>query len=177
MTNLILNCALYVILSSALPLLVKVLGITNFDLLGNFGRIRWLGNYFIIFGVNIVFGGAAAVCLFNKVTHRAQAEIWRRLTHFLGSVRQQVGGPCTRHRPVQVMEKLGPLAKSLGLRMPPSVVPLAGTPMRCLGSERLNLILFAGQAQAPIPRQFVLRQSDLLPGIPASLVRECRPLG
>merc|ERR1719192_1346553 len=83
MTNLILNCALYVILSSALPLLVKVLGITNFDLLGNFGRIRWLGNYFIIFGVNIVFGGAASVCLFNKVTHRAQVEIWRRLTHFL----------------------------------------------------------------------------------------------
>ena len=84
MTNLILNCALFVILSSALPLLSKViiilkkcfnecniflqvLGITNFDLLGNFGRIRWLGNYFIIFGVNIVFGGAAGVCLFNKV--------------------------------------------------------------------------------------------------------------
>ena len=68
-----------------------MLGITNFDLLGNFGRIRWvgqfvhqsglfcsllisclfgfrwLGNYFIIFGVNIVFGGAASVCLFNKV--------------------------------------------------------------------------------------------------------------
>jgi hypothetical protein len=129
MTHLILNCALYVILSSALPLLVKVLGITNFDLLGNFGRIRWLGNYFIIFGVNIVFGGAAAVCLFNKVTARAQAEIWRRLTHFLGSLRQQVRG-LPLAQPVQVMEKLGPLAKSVGLRMPPSVVQLAGTPIR-----------------------------------------------
>ena len=80
--------------------------------------LRWLGNYFIIFGVNIVFGGAAAVCLFNKVhfpyaaadcpefdqdaicnpdleplqvTHRAQVEIWRRLTQFLLSLRQQVG--------------------------------------------------------------------------------------
>jgi len=118
MTYLILNCALYVILSSALPLLVKVLGITNFDLLGNFGRIRWLGNYFIIFGVNIVFGGAASVCLFNKVTHRAQVEIWRRLTHFLLSLRQQV------------MDKLGPVAKSLGLRVPP-VAPqgLIGTPL------------------------------------------------
>merc|ERR1719187_3134724 len=40
-THLILNCALFVVLSSALPLLVKILGITNFDLLGNFGRIRW----------------------------------------------------------------------------------------------------------------------------------------
>jgi len=90
MTHLILNCGLYVILSSALPLLVKVLGITNFDLLGNFGRIRWLGNYFIIFGVNILFGGAAAVCLFNKVTHRAQVEIWRRLSTFLLSVTQNL---------------------------------------------------------------------------------------
>jgi len=120
-TNLILNCALYVVLSSALPLLVKVLGITNFDLLGNFGRIRWLGNYFIIFGVNIVFGAAAGVCLFNKVTHRVQVEIWRRLSQFLLSVRQQV------------MDKFGPVAKSLGWRMPPAGPPLAGTPLRGSG--------------------------------------------
>jgi len=52
----------------------------------------WLGNYFIIFGVNIVFGAAAGVCLFNKVTHRVQVEIWRRLSQFLLSVRQQVRG-------------------------------------------------------------------------------------
>ena len=70
MTHLIYNCALYVILSSALPLLVKVLGITNFDLLGNYGKIRWLGNYFLVFAVNFLFGGAAALCLFDRVTHR-----------------------------------------------------------------------------------------------------------
>ena len=70
MTHLIYNCALYVILSSALPLLVKVLGITNFDLLGNYGKIRWLGNYFLVFAVNILFGGASALCLFDRVTHR-----------------------------------------------------------------------------------------------------------
>ena len=70
MTYLIYNCALYVILSSALPLLVKVLGITNFDLLGNYGKIRWLGNYFLVFAVNFLFGGAAALCLFDRVTHR-----------------------------------------------------------------------------------------------------------
>ena len=76
MTHLIYNCALYVILSSALPLLVKVLGkvnnivcilryptpslslgITNFDLLGNYGKIRWLGNYIVVFAVNALFGG------------------------------------------------------------------------------------------------------------------------
>jgi len=90
MTHLILNCALYVILSSALPLLVKILGITNFDLLGNFGRIRWLGNYFIIFTVNFLFCGAATACLFHKVTHRAQREIWRRLSVFLTGLRQNL---------------------------------------------------------------------------------------
>jgi len=82
-THLILNCALFVVLSSALPLLVKILGITNFDLLGNFGRIRWLGNTLIILTVNIIFGTAAALSLFNKVTHRAQKEIWRRFVEFL----------------------------------------------------------------------------------------------
>jgi len=82
-THLILNCALFVVLSSALPLLVKILGITNFDLLGNFGRIRWLGNSLIILTVNIIFGTAAALSLFNKVTHRAQKEIWRRFVEFL----------------------------------------------------------------------------------------------
>ena len=59
-------------LSSALPLLVKVLGITNFDLLGNYGKIRWLGNYFPVFAVNILFG--SALLLFNRITHR-----WRSL--------------------------------------------------------------------------------------------------
>merc|ERR1712025_72618 len=118
MTNLILNCALYVILSSALPLLVKVLGITNFDLLGNFGRIRWLGNYFIIFGVNIVFGGAAAVCLFNKVTHRAQVEIWRRLSNFLGGLKQNV------------TQKLGLWGKSWGLTFSQKLPNVVSSPVR-----------------------------------------------
>jgi len=118
MTHLILNCALFVILSSALPLLVKVLGITNFDLLGNFGRIRWLGNYFIIFAVNFLFGGAAAVCLFNKVTHRAQVEIWRRLTNFLGGLKQNV------------TQKLGLWGKSWGLTFSQKLPNVVSSPVR-----------------------------------------------
>ena len=47
-------------------------GITNFDLLGNYGKIRWLGNYFLIFAVNFLFAAAAALCLFNKVGHSVQ---------------------------------------------------------------------------------------------------------
>jgi len=89
-THLIYNCALYVILSSALPLLVKVLGITNFDLLGNYGKIRWLGNYFLIFAVNFLFAAAAALCLFNKVTQKAQQEIWRRISHVVSGFKQNV---------------------------------------------------------------------------------------
>jgi len=118
MTHLILNCALFVILSSALPLLVKVLGITNFDLLGNFGRIRWLGNYFIIFAVNFSFGGAAAVCLFNKVTHRVQVEIWRRLTNFLGGVKQNV------------TQKLGLWGKTWGLTFSQKLPNVVSSPVR-----------------------------------------------
>jgi len=118
MTHLILNCGLFVILSSALPLLVKVLGITNFDLLGNFGRIRWLGNYFIIFAVNFLFGGAAAVCLFNKVTHRAQVEIWRRLSNFLGGLK------------LNVTQKLGLWGKSWGLTFSQKLPNVVSSPVR-----------------------------------------------
>jgi len=118
MTYLILNCALFVILSSALPLLVKVLGITHFDLLGNYGRIRWLGNYFIIFAVNILFCGAAAFCLFNKVTHRAQVEIWRRLSNFLGGFKQTV------------IQKLGLWGKSFGLTFTQKIPNVVSSPVR-----------------------------------------------
>jgi len=45
-------------------------------------------------------------------------EIWRRLSQFLGSVRQQV------------LDKLGPLGKSLGLGVSQTVPPVLGTPMR-----------------------------------------------
>jgi len=118
MTHLILNCAFFVILSSALPLLVKVLGITNFDLLGNFGRIRWLGNYFIIFAVNFLFGGAAAVCLFNKVTHRAQVEIWRRMSSFVMGLKQTV------------TLKLGLWGKSWGLTFKQKIPNVVSSPVR-----------------------------------------------
>ena len=93
-------------------------GITNFDLLGNFGRIRWLGNYFIIFAVNFLFGGAAAVCLFNKVTHRAQVEIWRRLSNFLGGLK------------LNVTQKLGLWGKSWGITFSQKLPNVVSSPVR-----------------------------------------------
>lgn len=78
LTYLILNCGLFVVLSSALPLLSKILGITNFDLLGSFGEVKWLGNIYIILLYNAIFAVAASISLFTKFTARVRQEIWRR---------------------------------------------------------------------------------------------------
>ena len=53
------------------------LGITNFDLLGSFGSVRWLGNFYLVLTCNAVFGAAAALCLVNKFTARVRKEILR----------------------------------------------------------------------------------------------------
>ena len=39
MPHVIANCLIILLLSSALPLLARTLGITNFDLLGDYGKI------------------------------------------------------------------------------------------------------------------------------------------
>ncbi|XP_017770859.1 PREDICTED: protein Lilipod isoform X2 [Nicrophorus vespilloides] len=78
--NLIIaNCALVLILSSALPLLAKILGITNFDLLGDFGSIDWLGNFKVVLLYNVVFAVAATLCLVNKFTAKVRRELYARL--------------------------------------------------------------------------------------------------
>jgi len=78
LTHLILNCGLFLILSSALPLLSKILGITNFDLLGSFGEVKWLGNIYIVLFCNAVFGVCASLALFNKFTARVRTAIFNR---------------------------------------------------------------------------------------------------
>ncbi len=97
LTQLILNCGLFLILSSALPLLAKILGeqcdlhqvctaselrltlgITNFDLLGSFGEVKWLGNLYIVLLYNAVFAFAATTCLITHFTARVRREIGRR---------------------------------------------------------------------------------------------------
>lgn len=68
LTHLIANCALLLVLSSALPLLSRILGMTNFDLLGDFGRIEWLGNFKLVLFYNLIFAAAAIGCLTTKFT-------------------------------------------------------------------------------------------------------------
>ncbi|XP_055620583.1 protein Lilipod [Toxorhynchites rutilus septentrionalis] len=79
LSQVIANCALVLILSSALPLLSRILGITNFDLLGDFGQIEWLGNFMIVLLYNVIFGTAATLCLVNKFTATVRRELCARL--------------------------------------------------------------------------------------------------
>lgn len=55
------------------------LGITNFDLLGDFGAIEWLGNFQIVLLYNLVFGTTTALCLANKFTATVRQELCARL--------------------------------------------------------------------------------------------------
>ncbi|KAF8790373.1 Protein Lilipod like protein [Argiope bruennichi] len=82
MTQVIGNCAILLILSSALPVLARSLGITNFDLLGDFGRINWLGNFYIVLFHNIVFAVTTAVCLGTKITATVRNELYLRICNF-----------------------------------------------------------------------------------------------
>ncbi|XP_058054869.1 protein Lilipod isoform X2 [Anopheles bellator] len=98
LTQLIANCGLVLILSSALPLLARILGITNFDLLGDFGEIEWLGNFLIVLLYNLIFGTAATLCLFNKFTATVRRELCARLralfnysSHLESSICQSAG--------------------------------------------------------------------------------------
>jgi len=69
----------FVVLSSALPLLSKILGITNFDLLGSFGSARWLGNLRIVLLYNAIFAVSAAACLLTRLTRSVIEAAKRRV--------------------------------------------------------------------------------------------------
>jgi hypothetical protein len=79
MTKIIANCMVMLVMSSALPVLSRTLGITNFDLLGNFGSMDWLGNFYIILSYNVIFAGATGLCLTTKFTYTIRQEIYNRL--------------------------------------------------------------------------------------------------
>lgn len=79
MTKIIGNCVSLLVLSSALPVFSRTLGITRFDLLGDFGRFNWLGNFYIVFLYNMLFAALATLCLVKKFTWAVQAELIRAL--------------------------------------------------------------------------------------------------
>jgi len=79
------NCALLLILSTALPVLARTIGITNFDLLGDFGRIKWLGNFYVVLFYNIIFLITTALTLVDKFTLTVRKELFERLETSLAS--------------------------------------------------------------------------------------------
>ncbi|XP_065275372.1 protein LMBR1L [Emys orbicularis] len=77
MTKIIGNCVSLLVLSSALPVFSRTLGITRFDLLGDFGRFNWLGNFYIVFLYNMLFATLTTLCLVKKFTWAVRAELIR----------------------------------------------------------------------------------------------------
>lgn len=52
-------------------------GLTRFDLLGDFGRFNWLGNFYIVFLYNAIFAGLTTLCLVKTFTAAVRAELIR----------------------------------------------------------------------------------------------------
>ncbi|XP_063064714.1 limb region 1 homolog-like protein isoform X1 [Engraulis encrasicolus] len=75
LTQIIGNCVSLLVLSSALPVFSRTLGITRFDLLGDFGRYNWLSNFHIVFLYNVLFAGLTSACLMNTLTWALQREL------------------------------------------------------------------------------------------------------
>ncbi|MGH0146507.1 UNVERIFIED_CONTAM: hypothetical protein FKN15_034019 [Acipenser sinensis] len=98
MTKIIGNCVSLLVLSSALPVFSRTLGITRFDLLGDFGRFNWLGNFYIVFLYNMLFAGLTTMCLVNKFTWAVQAELIRAFGERVGGRRGR--GHQTSHLPI-----------------------------------------------------------------------------
>ncbi|XP_046846049.1 limb region 1 protein homolog [Xenia sp. Carnegie-2017] len=78
MTQVIANCIVLLVLSSALPVLARMLGITSFDLLGEFGRFDWLGNLYLLLLYNLWFEVATALCLMRKFTSTVREALFER---------------------------------------------------------------------------------------------------
>ncbi|KAK0416651.1 hypothetical protein QR680_012609 [Steinernema hermaphroditum] len=80
MTSVIGNCATFLILSSALPVFARILGITTFDLLGAYGSLNWLSNFRLVWSYNVLFAAATVLCLVNKFTAPVRKEFFKRLS-------------------------------------------------------------------------------------------------
>uniref|UniRef100_A0A8C1VMG6 Limb development membrane protein 1-like n=1 Tax=Cyprinus carpio TaxID=7962 RepID=A0A8C1VMG6_CYPCA len=91
LTQIIGNCVSLLILSSALPVFSRTLGITRFDLLGDFGRYNWLGSFHLVFLYNMLFAGLTSACLINTVTWALQRELIRAFGY---------QNPSGRHTPI-----------------------------------------------------------------------------
>lgn len=79
MRIIILNCVIFLIFSSALPVSSKILGLTRFDLLGHFGDLHWLSNVYIILIYNFIFAIGTGISLITKFTATVRSELYNRV--------------------------------------------------------------------------------------------------
>uniref|UniRef100_A0A3B3RUR1 Limb development membrane protein 1 n=1 Tax=Paramormyrops kingsleyae TaxID=1676925 RepID=A0A3B3RUR1_9TELE len=79
MTTIIGCCVSILVLSSALPVMSRTLGITRFDLLGDFGRFNWLGNFYIVLSYNLLFAVVTTLCLVRKFTSAVREALLKAL--------------------------------------------------------------------------------------------------
>ncbi|XP_039609552.1 limb region 1 protein homolog isoform X1 [Polypterus senegalus] len=79
MTTIIGCCVSILVLSSALPVMSRTLGITRFDLLGDFGRFNWLGNFYIVLSYNLLFAVVTTLCLVRKFTSPVREDLLKAL--------------------------------------------------------------------------------------------------
>ena len=86
--KIIINCAIFLIFSSALPVSSKILGLTRFDLLGHFGDLNWLSNVNIILIYNFSFAVATGISLFTKFTSKLRTELYSRILILFQSSRK-----------------------------------------------------------------------------------------
>uniref|UniRef100_A0A8C7X867 Limb development membrane protein 1 n=1 Tax=Oryzias sinensis TaxID=183150 RepID=A0A8C7X867_9TELE len=82
MTTIIGCCVSILVLSSALPVMSRTLGMTRFDLLGDFGRFNWLGNFYIVLSYNLLFAVVTTLCLVRKFTSAIREELLKALGNF-----------------------------------------------------------------------------------------------
>lgn len=69
----------FVFLSHLLYLCLCASGITRFDLLGDFGRFNWLGNFYIVLSYNLLFAVVTTLCLITKFTSAVREELLKAL--------------------------------------------------------------------------------------------------
>jgi hypothetical protein len=76
--KIIINCAIFLIFSSALPVSSKILGLSRFDLLGHYGDLNWLSNKSFILIYNASFAIATLFSLISKFSANLRKELYSR---------------------------------------------------------------------------------------------------
>ncbi|MCP9257528.1 Protein LMBR1L [Dirofilaria immitis] len=92
MTCVIANCTTVLILSSALPVLARTLGITTFDLVGAYGSFMWLSNFTLVWTYNVAFAFVTISCLLNHFTTPVRRKLSKsvKICYLLSSTGDQL---------------------------------------------------------------------------------------